>query len=305
LFIIINFSGGNSLEKKNILGYKIDFIICIFVFLLMISVSVLLPSVGSVEYKYQEPEKKGGSLFISDFDLYWEDYKDCIDFFRGSWENKQGVTPWWFRIISRFYGFRKGNYHDWNVSVNDEVGKIWSQSTFFTMVAAFSSFFGNRTSAIVGFFLVGFYLLTAASALGYIQNGHNKFHRLLEHEIDIILHIRNKNGTDITGLHQNGGIKAINVNALDNSSDRLGYNFTLFEYYLKPIDGNQSTSGWYSLHARDNPKYKKAPCPPGKWNISIFPTGKNDIYMEQHLQIQYVESSGVVILDNVTLIKNK
>ena len=148
-------------------------------------------------------------------------------------------------------------------------------------------------------------------ALAYVNNGQEYMHNLKSLEVNILIHIGYNNSGKFVGidnLYKHFGIEAYNLDAYEKCTGEEAYTTDFFTYYLGPstyMEG-QGEKGWYSLRMRyiaegnDNiqENYKKAPCPPGRWEIIIY---GNDEY-ERHQPI-YLEIDGgeTAIIENIEL----
>jgi hypothetical protein len=239
-----------------------------------------------------------------DFEKYWMQYINATEFWLGH-NNSTAYN----KIINFFFkNWHADNYFDWHKQVNTGVGNFWN---YFAWLAAIdlvlAIFIAIFNTGIISPFVWLFCFIPGilcSAGMGYSFNGINNFQRLKDYEVDIIIHVVNETGDDIPGLDiAQGGILAWNQDAVDRCNDlgnTMQFNPIKFQYLMRPVQGNDSEDGWYSLSARDSPKYQKAVCPPGSWKISISAT---DIYKPKTIDIGDIGKSNVVVLDNITLDK--
>ncbi len=232
-----------------------------------------------------------------DFESYWEVYLVNL----GIWQGEDNEL--WTLVAKRLLnvvGFE--NYRDWHQSINSGIGTVWDWAFILIFLAFICIFSGELVIGLLGWLIsfIDVYILSAS--LGYSFNGENKFNnKLLNHEVNIILFISNSDGEGIPNLHNTfGGITAINDNAKAECDGTDGKKIDLFTYKMQPIDG--MVNGWYSLKGRENP-YKKAPCPPGEWTITV---GGNNEYNGTTIYIGHgysnpIEGGADRIIQNIEL----
>jgi hypothetical protein len=264
----------------------------------------------------QDENEKYSEYFASnDFDDYWDAYIKFTDYMLGEFNNTKIQYRWYYEYVcKKFSTWAADNYYDWHKQVNAGIGDLWDdffEWTGFSCIFSLALVLGfGGISPFVWYisFAVGF---KAAAAMGYAYNGVNNFQRLRNREVDIIIHVVNETGVGIPDLHNSmGGILAQNKNAIDKCVGEGGkgaFDTQKFKYKMKPIQGNTSEEGWYSLSNRYEfdedeksavKKYEQAVCPPGLWNITI---DGGDIYKKREIPEFNVLTADVVILDNITL----
>lgn len=258
-----------------------------------------------------ENEKYSEYFAYEDFEEYWDAYVNFTNFITGNTNNK-----WWLIIVNELFStWQADNYYDWHKQVNNGIENLWNHFGTLAGISFILSLFLyvfdiGKISPFVWLmcFLGG---VEAVAGMGYSWNGVNNFQRLLRREVDIIIHVVNETGVGIPNLHNTqGGILAKNKNAIvrcKEEGDKGVFDSQKFQYKMRPIKGNTSEQGWYSLSNRiefdedersSMLKYKQAVCPPGLWNISI---DGGDIYNSTKIEEFNVLTADVVILDNIAL----
>lgn len=251
----------------------------------------------------------------------WEDYlyfyQRATTIWSGEYTYEDTNGRWGFLFLFKFL-HSENNYYDWSTKIVSKIDLTYYASIVVGIVTiptlAFVPFedLNILTNIIVGI-LLALTLLFDYNLASYVHNGNEFMQQLQDREVDILIHVgKYENGTfeGINNLHLNHGIEAINTDAIawanKNGNESTGRDKNLFTYYLGSADGIEGEDGWYTLknrhtvdgHTDPLKRYKKAPCPPGNWNITIH---GNSQYQTETIESIEIDSGDIVILDNVTL----
>ena len=187
----------------------------------------------------------------SDFDDYWAVYSDATEL----WAEK---------------GF--DNYEDWFEATRLEEAEFISDN-WLPFISSFILCVVGSASAvpivsIIGWVMLAFIFYQFYDLMMDIIDGYSQFGWLQWYEIDILVYVYDdEDGTGIDGLWEKEGIEAKSTDGCSASSDN-----SKFTYYFGEAKG-EDKPGYYSSKNRNEaegqPRYKKAPCPPGNWTIEI------------------------------------
>ena len=223
----------------------------------------------------------------------------------------------WFAL--RVFGsvFDEKNYYDWFYGIQDKID----------FMRGLTIIFGGFSIAVLAIVPVETYLINGGAALliflffwfnahlaSYVHNGHEYFQMCKNKEVNILLHVVDEEGNGIPD-YKIQDIYAVSTDAMNwidekGEDETKGRDTHYFQYILGSSDcmNDNGEIGWYSLETRhiaegySDPlaKYKKAPCPPGNWEIHI---DANEYYLSYENKDVYVDPGSTIII-NATLLNH-
>jgi len=236
-----------------------------------------------------------------DFDDYASYYELATNIWLGHPSDEQ---KWPILTFMDFLGISYDNYYEWSHKVTNHINFTIIASTIITSfcLVVLGGVPIDDSSLLLINILAGLIaamlLYLNFQTLAYVSNGHEYMQRLVEREVNILIHIVDEDTLEgIDSLWDHYGITAYNQDAYTwcNGEDAKTPDF--FTYFLGPslyMDQINET-GWYCLNTHyigdgysydDIEKnYYKAPCPPGTWRIKIYGNEEYREYPEFEIKI--------------------
>ncbi len=270
-----------------------------------------------------QTEKPSISSKETDWEDYLEFYQKATTIWSGHYTYQPGPGNRWYFLDIFNSIHSESNYYDWSTKLINKIDFIYKVSIIVGIlcipalsIVPFEN--GMILINLIAGVALSFMLWFDYNLASYAQNGNEFMQELQDREINILLHVveydkQTKTYKGVNGLYKNHGIEAINYDAKNWSEKEpdptTGRSESFFTYYLGPTDCKNDENGWYSLKkhylvdGNTNPltRYKKAPCPPGSWKLTIH---GNSGYKTVELPPMEISAGDTIILDNVTIEKN-
>ncbi|MFE3846322.1 hypothetical protein ACFL1L_05650 [Thermoplasmatota archaeon] len=239
------------------------------------------------------------------------------------------VVYTFIKIMMNLPIYHNENYVDWwyasqhaNLFLMQLVGLLMAFGTLILLLSdglSTDTSVADITLSMVGTIFIGMGGYLAGGYSAYIYFANSQFTWLLSWETDIHLRfIDNSTKKGIDNLDKDPNyIRALNEDAIqacinigggqgrnpDREQGTFVYELGLDEY-LYINETGEYENGWYSLNMRSigfDSKYRKPPCPPGHWTITMFAN-----QYETHEPIQlYLNSSETKIIKDIILFPEK
>lgn len=253
-----------------------------------------------------------------DFDEFISYYELATNIWLGHPADEQ---KWPILTFMEFLGISYDNYFEWSHKVTNHINfTIIASSiiTFFCLVVLGGVPIDEPSLLTINIFaglIAAMLLYLNFQTLAYVSNGHEYMQRLVEREVNILIHIVDEDTLEgIDSLWDHYGITAYNQDAYDwcNGDDAKTPGF--FTYFLGPSLHMDEINdpGWYSLNTHYigdgygyneiEKNYYKAPCPPGTWKIKIYGNEEYREYPEFEIKIGMGQTA---IIQNILLEKRQ